>query len=60
MTAAGHAVVVYGGGHVLDLHGDPLRYGKPGFENPQFVVTGKESRKEESFTVVDLTDTKPN
>ncbi|MEQ8194649.1 MAG: 3'(2'),5'-bisphosphate nucleotidase CysQ [Rhodospirillales bacterium] len=45
-TAAGHAVVTAGGGTVKDLQGKPLRYGKPGFENPQFVVTGMEPRKD--------------
>ncbi|MGR3485294.1 MAG: 3'(2'),5'-bisphosphate nucleotidase CysQ [Paracoccaceae bacterium] len=40
-TAAGHAVVAGAGGRVLradDL--TPLRYGKPGFENPHFLVHG--------------------
>ncbi len=59
-TAAGHAVVIYGGGHVLDMNGDPLRYGKPGFENPQFVVTGKEPRKLSTLSALDLSDSKPN
>ncbi len=45
-TAAGHAVVIYSGGHVCDLQGNPLRYGKPGFRNPQFVATGMEPSKE--------------
>lgn len=39
-TAAGHAVLRAAGGQVLDLHGAPLRYGKPGFENPHFVAWG--------------------
>jgi 3'(2'), 5'-bisphosphate nucleotidase len=39
-TAAGHAVLVAAGGQVLDLQGAPLRYGKPGFENPHFVAQG--------------------
>jgi 3'(2'), 5'-bisphosphate nucleotidase len=39
-TAAGHAVLRAAGGDVLDLHGAPLRYGKPGFENPHFVAWG--------------------
>jgi 3'(2'), 5'-bisphosphate nucleotidase len=38
--AAGHAVVVAAGGTVTDLQGAPLRYGKPGFENPFFVTKG--------------------
>lgn len=38
-TAAGHAVVLGAGGNVLrfDDH-TPLRYGKPGYENPFFLV----------------------
>lgn len=39
-TAAGHAVLLAAGGQVLDLQGAPLRYGKPGFENPHFVARG--------------------
>jgi len=39
-TAAGHAVLRAAGGQVLDLQGKPLRYGKPGFENPHFVAHG--------------------
>ncbi|SMF61393.1 3'(2'),5'-bisphosphate nucleotidase CysQ [Allosphingosinicella indica] len=39
-TAAGHAVLEAAGGRVLDLAGDPLRYGKPGFENPHFIAWG--------------------
>ena len=39
-TAAGHAVLRAAGGEVLDLRGVPLRYGKPGFENPHFVARG--------------------
>lgn len=35
---AGHAVLAAAGGSVLTLHGDALRYGKPGFENPHFVA----------------------
>jgi 3'(2'), 5'-bisphosphate nucleotidase len=38
--AAGHAVVAAAGGGVTDLRGEPLRYGKPGFENPHFVAHG--------------------
>ncbi len=34
--AAGHAVLAAAGGQVQTLHGEPLRYGKPGFENPHF------------------------
>jgi 3'(2'), 5'-bisphosphate nucleotidase len=39
-TAAGDAVLRAAGGRVLDLSGEPLRYGKPGFENPPFVAFG--------------------
>ncbi len=39
-TAAGHAVLRAAGGDVLDLRGAPLRYGKPGFDNPDFVAHG--------------------
>ena len=39
-TAAGHAVLRAAGGEVRDLAGVPLRYGKPGFENPHFVAQG--------------------
>jgi 3'(2'), 5'-bisphosphate nucleotidase len=39
-TAAGHAVLLAAGGAVNDLLGQPLRYGKPGFENPHFVAQG--------------------
>ncbi|MDE2081743.1 MAG: 3'(2'),5'-bisphosphate nucleotidase CysQ [Burkholderiales bacterium] len=39
-TAAGDAVLRAAGGCVLDLAGAPLRYGKPGFENPHFVACG--------------------
>ncbi|CAN5295129.1 3'(2'),5'-bisphosphate nucleotidase CysQ [soil metagenome] len=38
--AAGHAVLAAAGGQVRDLEGEPLRYGKPGFENPHFVASG--------------------
>jgi 3'(2'), 5'-bisphosphate nucleotidase len=41
-TAAGHAVLRAAGGRVTDLDGTPLRYGKPGFENPHFVARGRE------------------
>ncbi|MFN9194683.1 MAG: 3'(2'),5'-bisphosphate nucleotidase CysQ [Pseudomonadota bacterium] len=37
-TAAGHAVLAAAGGCVLDLQGQPLRYGKPGYRNPDFVA----------------------
>lgn len=38
--AAGHAVLAAAGGCVVDLHGNDLGYGKPGFENPHFVAWG--------------------
>jgi 3'(2'), 5'-bisphosphate nucleotidase len=38
--AAGHAVLLAAGGWVTDIAGSPLRYGKPGFENPHFVAGG--------------------
>lgn len=38
-TAAGHAVLQAAGGEVLDFHTHaPLRYGKPGYENPFFIA----------------------
>jgi 3'(2'), 5'-bisphosphate nucleotidase len=39
-TAAGHAVVSAAGGKVSAVGGGELGYGKPGFENPHFVVEG--------------------
>lgn len=39
--AAGQAVLEAAGGRVEELQGRPLRYGKPGFENPDFVALGK-------------------
>ena len=38
--AAGHAVLEAAGGSVRTLDGAPLRYGKPGFDNPHFVARG--------------------
>jgi 3'(2'), 5'-bisphosphate nucleotidase len=38
--AAGHAVLLAAGGSVTDIAGKPLKYGKPGFENPHFVACG--------------------
>jgi 3'(2'), 5'-bisphosphate nucleotidase len=40
-TAAGDAILRAAGGRVTDLDGQPLRYGKPGFENPHFVALGR-------------------
>lgn len=43
-TAAGQAIVEAAGGRVLDVTtGQPLRYGKPGYENPGFIVYGREA-----------------
>lgn len=39
-TAAGHAVLAAAGGSVCDVGGAPLRYGKPGYENPHFIARG--------------------
>ena len=39
-TAAPQAVLEAAGGTVCTLDGSPLRYGKPGWENPFFVCTG--------------------
>jgi len=41
-TAAGHAVVRAAGGSVRALDGADLAYGKPGFDNPSFVVRGRD------------------
>jgi 3'(2'), 5'-bisphosphate nucleotidase len=38
--AAGHAVLLAAGGRLTDIAGEPLRYGKPQFENPHFVASG--------------------
>jgi 3'(2'), 5'-bisphosphate nucleotidase len=43
-TAAGHAVVHFAGGSVTDMQGRDLTYGKPGFENPHFLVRGAPPR----------------
>ena len=39
-TAAGHAVLRAAGGSVRRRDGEPLTYGKPGFENPEFIARG--------------------
>lgn len=39
-TAAGHAVLLAAGGEVWTLDNEPLDYGKPGFENPDFIAEG--------------------
>src|SRR4051794_3835712 len=41
--AAGHGVLAAAGGSVADVAGAPLRYGKPGFENPAFVARGPDA-----------------
>jgi 3'(2'), 5'-bisphosphate nucleotidase len=41
-TAAGDAILRIAGGRVDDLDGQPLRYGKSGFENPHFIAYGRE------------------
>jgi 3'(2'), 5'-bisphosphate nucleotidase len=41
-TAAGHAVLACAGGSVSRLDGEPLLYGKDGFENPHFVARGRQ------------------
>lgn len=38
--AAGHAVLSAAGGHVRTMDARELGYGKPGFENPDFVASG--------------------
>ena len=40
-TGAPQAVLEAAGGAVLTLDGAPLRYGKPGWDNPHFVCTGR-------------------
>ncbi len=39
-TCAPHAVLEAAGGSVETLDGQPLRYGKPGWDNPHFVCRG--------------------
>ena len=39
--AAGHAVLAAAGGRVDTVAGPPLRYGKPGFDNPHFAACGQ-------------------
>ncbi|MGH7068787.1 MAG: 3'(2'),5'-bisphosphate nucleotidase CysQ [Acetobacteraceae bacterium] len=41
-TAAPQAVLEAAGGRVSTFEGTPLRYGKPGWENPPFICTGKQ------------------
>jgi 3'(2'), 5'-bisphosphate nucleotidase len=40
-TSAGHAIVEAAGGSVTLFDGSPLRYGKPTFLNPEFLVQGR-------------------
>ena len=40
-TAAPHAVLEAAGGQVRAADGTPLSYGKPGWENPAFICTGR-------------------
>jgi len=40
-TAAAQAVLEAAGGSVVTLDGAPLRYGKPGFRNPDFIARGR-------------------
>ena len=47
-TAAGHAILLAAGGNVETLDGQELTYGKPGFENPNFVAFGKREVVEEA------------
>jgi len=42
-TAAGQAVLEAAGGSVMTLAGVPLRYGKLGFRNPDFIARGRAS-----------------
>jgi 3'(2'), 5'-bisphosphate nucleotidase len=39
-TAAPQAILEAAGGAVRTLDGSPLRYGKPGWDNPHFICTG--------------------
>ncbi len=39
-TAAGHAVLLAAGGSVFAPGGVPLKYGKPGFRNSNFIASG--------------------
>ncbi|MBL8697134.1 MAG: 3'(2'),5'-bisphosphate nucleotidase CysQ [Alphaproteobacteria bacterium] len=39
-TCAGHAILEAAGGRVETAGGQPLRYGKPGFRNPDFIARG--------------------
>jgi 3'(2'), 5'-bisphosphate nucleotidase len=43
-TCSPQAVLEAAGGHVSTLDGAPLGYGKPGWENPHFICTGRVAR----------------
>jgi 3'(2'), 5'-bisphosphate nucleotidase len=45
-TCAPHAVLEAAGGSVETVDGTPLRYGKPGWDNPHFVCWGSRSPNE--------------
>src|SRR3546814_7778975 len=53
-TAAGHAVLLAAGGQVYTLEGEPLDYGKPGFENPHFYAAGVERSEENTSELQSL------
>lgn len=40
--AAGHAILASAGGKLADIAGNPIQYGKKGFESPHFVAIGAE------------------
>jgi 3'(2'), 5'-bisphosphate nucleotidase len=40
-TAAGHAILEAAGGSLVREDGAPLRYGKPGWDNPNFICQGR-------------------
>jgi 3'(2'), 5'-bisphosphate nucleotidase len=42
-TCAAQAVLEAAGGTVVTTEGAPLRYGKPGWDNPHFICTGQVS-----------------
>jgi 3'(2'), 5'-bisphosphate nucleotidase len=44
-TAAGQAIVEAAGGGVATFDGQPLRYAKPGFRNPEFLASGKKQAR---------------
>ncbi len=40
-TAAGHAILLAAGGHMVTPEGLPFLYGKPGFRNGYFIASGR-------------------